>query len=239
MKFWWWKFSSDSNIGNFGDIITPVILDYFKIPYEYSKDDYEAISTGSIIKKARPGTIVLGSGIIGTTNGCDPQADYRFVRGPITRQHVLDNGGQCPEIYGDPAMLLPLLRYSATKKYDLGLIPHWSQYEMVKQRYPKHFIIDLRTDDPLKTLDEITQCRSIASSSLHGIITAHAYGIPAALLEFDPLKGDGSKFLDHYRAIGTEPELSTVKDPKFSVGSVDLAPIVNVFQDLQHQIQCA
>jgi hypothetical protein len=240
MKFWWWTGAGGSaGAGNFGDIITPAILDHFKIPYEYSKDDYQAISTGSIIKKARAGTIVLGSGIIGTTNGCDPQADYRFVRGPLTQQHILNSGGQCPKIYGDPAMLLPLIRDSAKKKYDLGLIPHWSQYERVKNRYPKHFVVNMRTDDPMRTLYEITQCRSVASSSLHGIITAHAYDIPAALLEFDPLKGDGTKFLDHYQAVNVEPELSTIKDPKFSIGSVDLAPIVNVFQDLQHQIQCA
>lgn len=236
MKFWWWK---GAYPGNFGDVITPTILEYFGIPCEYSKDNYEAISTGSIIKKARAGTIVLGSGILGANNKVDPEADYRFVRGPITRQHIIDNGGQCPEIYSDPAMLLPLIRDSATKKYDYGLIPHWSQYNAIKDRYPKHFVVNMRTDDPIKTLDEITQCRSIAASSLHGIITAHAYGIPAALLKFDMLKGDGTKFLDHYQALGIEPELSIIKRPVFSVGSIDLDPIVKIFKDLRDQIQCA
>lgn len=235
MKFWWWTGASP---GNFGDIITPVILDYFGIPWEYSKDDYEAISTGSIIRKTRPGTIVLGSGSMGSANTGHPEADYRFVRGPITRQHIINNGGQCPEIYGDPAMLLPLIRDSAKKKYDYGIIPHWSQYEAVKDRYPKHHVVNMRTTDPLQTLDEITQCRTIAASSLHGIITAHAFGIPAALVEFDPLKGNGTKFLDHYRAINIEPELSSIKRPVFSVGSIDLDPIVKIFKDLRDQIQC-
>jgi hypothetical protein len=200
--------------------------------------EYEAISTGSIIKKARAGTIVLGSGVLGHNNGCDPLADYRFVRGPLTRQHVLNNGGECTEIYGDPAMLLPLLRDSAKKKYDYGIVPHWSQYEIVKNRYPKHHVVNMRTDDPLRTLDEITQCRTIAASSLHGIITAHAYGIPAALIEFDPLKGDGTKFLDHYLAVNVDSELSSVKHPVFSVGSLDLDPIIKIFKDLRDQIQC-
>jgi hypothetical protein len=97
----------------------------------------------------------------------------------------------------------------------------------------------MRTDDPLRTLDEITQCRTVAASSLHGIITAHAYGIPVALLEFGPLKGDGTKFLDHYLAINVNPLLSTVKHPEFSVGSMDLDPIVKIFKDLRDQIQCA
>lgn len=236
MKFWWW---TGADPGNFGDIITPVILDHFGIPWEYSKDDYEAISTGSIIRKTRPGTIVLGSGALGTANIGHPEADYRFVRGPITRQHIIDNGGQCPEIYGDPAMLLPLIRDSAKKKYDYGIIPHWSQYEIIKDRYPKHFVVNMRTNDTLRTLDEITQCRSVAASSLHGIITAHAYGIPAALVEFGLLKGDGTKFMDHYQAINVDLELSSVKRPVFSVGSLNLDPIVKVFKDLRDQIQCA
>ena len=236
MKFWWWKGATP---GNFGDVITPVILDYFGIPWEYSKDDYEAISTGSIIRKTRAGTIVLGSGALGPTNPGHPEADYRFVRGPLTRQRILDNGGKCPEIYGDPAMLLPLIRDSATKKYDYGLIPHWSQYERVRARYPKHYVVNMRTDDPLRTLDEITQCRTIAASSLHGVIAGHAYGIPTALLEFDPLKGDGTKFLDHYLAAGIDPELSSAKHPVFSVGYIDLDPIVKIFNDLRDQIQCA
>jgi hypothetical protein len=236
MKFWWW---TGADPGNFGDIITPVILDYFGIPWEYSKDDYEAISTGSIIRKTRPGTIVLGSGALGNTNTGDPAADYRFVRGPLTRNYIVDIGGQCPEVYGDPAMLLPLLRDSAKKKYDYGIIPHWSQYERIKNLYPKHFVVNTRTDDPLRTLDEITQCRSVAASSLHGIITAHAYGIPAALIEFAPLKGDGTKFLDHYLAVDVDPVLSTVKHPVFSFGSLDLNPVVKIFKDLRDQIQCA
>lgn len=236
MKFWWWKGATP---GNFGDVITPVVLDYFGIPWEYSKDDYKAISTGSIIRKTRAGTIVLGSGALGSTTSGHPEADYRFVRGPLTRQRILDNGGKCPEIYGDPAMLLPLIRDSATKKYDYGLIPHWSQYERVRARYPKHYVVNMRTDDPLRTLDEITQCRTIAASSLHGVIAGHAYGIPTALLEFDPLKGDGTKFLDHYLAAGIDPELSSAKHPVFSVGYIDLDPIVKIFNDLRDQIQCA
>jgi hypothetical protein len=135
-------------------------------------------------------------------------------------------------------MLLPLLRDSAKKKYDYGIVPHWSQYEIVKNRYPKHHVVNMRTDDPLRTLDEITQCRTIAASSLHGIITAHAYGIPAALIEFDLLKGDGTKFLDHYLAVNVDSELSSVKHPVFSVGSLDLDPIIKIFKDLRDQIQC-
>lgn len=235
MKFWWW---TGGDQGNFGDILTPVILDYFGADYEYSKHDFEAISTGSIAKMARPGTVVLGSGIMSIKDGCCPQAQWKFVRGPITRQQVLQDGGHCPEIYGDPGMLLPLIYNDSKKIYDVGIVPHYSQYAEVKQRFHKHRVINLRTNDVAKTVQELTECRALISSSLHGIIAAHAYGIPVARVEFSrPIKGDGSKFLDHYAAVGADPIISSVKNPVFTHGSLDLKPVIEIFQNLCDQIQ--
>jgi hypothetical protein len=235
IKFWWWDGSWP---GNLGDILTPLILDHFGIPYTHSRD-FEAISTGSIVKVARAGTIVLGSGIIGLRDYACPAADYRFVRGPYTRQHVLSFGGTCPEIYGDPAMLMPEIIDPAPKLYDLGIVPHYSHYEEAKKRYPKHMVINLRTNNCVETIKQITQCRHIVSSSLHGIILAHAYGIPAAWTEFSTgLKGDGVKFLDHYASVGiTDPVKSTVKNPVFTTAGLDLNPLKQAFETLRDQIQ--
>jgi hypothetical protein len=235
IKFWWWNGAWP---GNLGDILTPLILDYFKIPWT-NTTDFEAISTGSIVKVARAGTIVLGSGIISQRDYACPEADYRFVRGPYTRDRVLSFGGTCPEIYGDPAMLMPLIVDVAPKAYDLAIIPHYSQYEQVKERYPKHMVIKLRTNDCVETVKQITQCRHVVSSSLHGIILAHAYGIPAAWTEFSTgLKGDGVKFLDHYASVGiTDPIKSTVKNPVFTTAGLDLKPLQQAFETLRDQSQ--
>ena len=234
IKFWWWNGAGNANLG---DVLTPLILKHFGIPYVWDKN-FEAISTGSIIKVAQPGTMVLGSGILGQKDRVCIEADYRFVRGPLTRQHILQAGGQCPEIYGDPAMLMPLIVDPEPAVYDVGIVPHYIHYEACKQKYPKHQVINMKTKDPIMTIKHITQCRHIVSSSLHGIILAHAYGIPAAWTEFDPpIKGDGVKFLDHYAAVGASAVRSSVKHPVYSQAKLSIAPIIEIFNDLQSQYQ--
>jgi len=183
----WWV----SSTPNFGDLLTPEILNYFNIPWHKSSyDDFNLISVGSIAKVAKPKTIVLGSGIMGESENLCAEADWKFVRGPFTRNRILMCGGSCPEIYGDPAMLLPLICDESKKEFDVGIVPHYVDQQYVKENYPEFKIIDVKNLNPLETAKEITKCRSIISSSLHGIICAHAYNIPAAWVPFsNKLKG--------------------------------------------------
>jgi len=215
MKVWWVQTPTP---GNYGDILTPRILKHFGIRFEQAgSQDFNTISIGSIAKTARAGTRVLGSGIMNLSDKLDPRAIWEFVRGPITRDRVLEMGGQCPEIYGDPAMLLPLLCPESRKSTDIGIVPHYVDYQHVKENYPQYRVINLLNKNPMIPARQITSCRYIISSSLHGIITAHAYGIPAAWMIFTGrLKGDNSKFLDHYQAMKMELYLSTWDDLRFT-----------------------
>jgi hypothetical protein len=55
-------------------------------------------------------------------------------------------------------------------------------------------------------VEAITACHAILSSSLHGLIVAEAYGVPAAWMTItDKVKGGGFKFCDYYLATGREP----------------------------------
>ena len=70
------------------------------------------LAIGSILHLARDGDIVWGSGLNGKigVSGYDFSAiQFRAVRGPLTREFVQRNGGVCPEIYGDPGLLVPAL----------------------------------------------------------------------------------------------------------------------------------
>ena len=148
----------------------------------------------------------------------------------MTRAVCLAQGYDCPEVYGDPALHLPLY-YSPpsppptptkTKPYKLGILPHYVDYGQVKTRLkttPGHkkqhlLLIDVLIDVSVdmskgvqRVIDQIVSCETILSSSLHGIIVAHAYGIPAGWIRFSSkLSGDGIKFLDYYASQGVKLE---------------------------------
>lgn len=228
---WWVK-----NDKNFGDLLTPHIFNYFNIPYTFtSKNQADILCIGSIARHAKNNTIVLGSGIINSKKEkLNPNADWRFVRGPYTRQRILDCGGACPKIYGDAAMLLPLLCSPEEKKYEVGIVPHFVDYSIVKEKYLGYNIINVVNEDPLLVAREITKCKKIISSSLHGIIAAHAYGIPAAWVKFsNNVKGDDIKFKDHYASVGLEAKLSTIEHPIFTTGNYNTNEIEEIFASLK------
>lgn len=231
MNLWW--LGSKNGQGNFGDILTPFIFDYFGINYTWvpSYKAAEAISVGSIARRAGKGVKVLGSGIISRTDKLSADADWEFVRGPITRNRILELGGNCPKIYGDPALLLPKI-YNPTidKSFDVGYVPHNVDYKIISQKYNN--VINLRTKNYKSVIDNILKNKKIVSSSLHGVIVAHAYGIPAAWVKsINNLKGDDVKFEDYFLSVGIKNFIqSTYENPVFiNPGVINLDPIIEIF----------
>lgn len=220
--------------GNFGDILTPFILNHYGIDVKHvhwnNIQQADVICVGSIARLAIANTIVLGSGIMNKGEKLCADAEWQWVRGPLTRTAVLKNGGRCPEIYGDPAMLLPRI-YPGTSSttHKIGIIPHHVDYELVAQQYPDAFIIDLVTPNPETVIAQLTNCEKIISSSLHGIVAAHAYGIPAAWVKFsNKIRGDDSKFHDHYLSMNLEANMSTVDRPHFQLGKYNSSLINDI-----------
>jgi hypothetical protein len=227
MNIWW---SKKPEPGNFGDILTPYILNHFGIKHKYAdKAQCDTLCVGSIAKFARDGVKVLGSGTARASDILCKDADWRFVRGPYTRQYVLRDGGDCPPVYGDPALLLPLFCEGAPKKrYKIGIVPHYVDYEEVTKIYNGHHIIDVLNSNPLEVAYQISECEKIVSSSLHGIIAAHAYNIPAAWVEFsDKVSGDGTKFKDHFSSVSCETIKSTPSSITYQVGKYNTQKIID------------
>jgi len=223
---------------NFGDILTPYILDHFNIKHEMvsTVEHANAMSIGSIIHRATENMIVLGSGAMHSKHLLNSNADYRFVRGPLTRQRIIESGGSCPKIYGDPALLLPLFCNESKKEYDVGIVPHYVDYDEIKKKYPQYKIINLTNPNPLEVAKEITKCRSIISTSLHGIIAAHAYGIPASWLMYsNKLKGNNIKFRDYFASVGLDTQVAKkISDVKFTTGTLpNLNTLLEKFKELQ------
>lgn len=203
----WW--SKGPNPGNFGDILNPYLIEKItgNVP-RFSPRGRGLLAIGSVIKFAQKGTTVWGTGCSRKSDYVSSEAVYQSVRGPLTRDIVRKSGGWCDTIYGDPALLLPsIYNPSIRKKHQLGYIPHYiHQKEYVES--DAHFIDILRAsyDDIEEFICELKSCEAILSTSLHGIIVANAYGIPARWATFknssNKVSGDDMKFEDYFLSVG-------------------------------------
>lgn len=198
-------------------------------------------------------TEIWGAGIIDGNKliRCKPQKVYA-VRGPLTRKKLLDHDIECPEVYGDPALLIS--RYykpKVPKKYLYGFIPHRSNLERIDDITVDGGLISERTDILVIDLskydkwtdivDQICGCENILSGSLHGVIMAEAYGIPNLWIEFGKsLIGGHFKFHDFFLSIGRDRENPyIIKDYKLHIndikkelsswqpGNINLQPLID------------
>lgn len=86
------------------------------------------------------------------------------------------------------------------KKHRVGIIPHYVDEPRIRELYgDKYHIISMKTSNIEGLVDDILSCGVILSSSLHGIIFSHAYGVPAYHVQFtDFFKNGNFKFSDYY-----------------------------------------
>jgi len=199
---------------NFGDALTPWLIRRVtgQEARFCSPEDprHKYMVTGSIVALAGAATTVWGAGIMDAGDKLDPRATFVAVRGPLTRARALACGAACPEVYGDPALLLPRLHAPrAPRKEGIAIAPHFS--ERPRLLAPGDRPSWLRLLDMQKPVEnviaEIRACSLVAATSLHGLIVSHAFGVPAVWLELRPLpSGDGSKFRDYLRSIGCSRE---------------------------------
>lgn len=167
------------------------------------------------------------------------------VRGPKTRQCLIENGYDCPAIYGDPALLIPLIYFpEIRKKHKLGVVCHYNDAILLENMG----ITDnkeIKIINPSKYnhwhdfIDEILSCEYIISSSLHGIIIGEAYKIKTKWIEFrNADKRSRFKYYDFYESIGKTEEIPMIIDTKIDtiaaidacqsskVGHINLIPLI-------------
>lgn len=178
------------------------------VPYNYSNEYFMAI--GSVLQLATNKTIVWGSGLISDRYlPIKPPKEILSVRGPLTRKVLVDAGISCPEIYGDPALISPLY-YSpnCSKKFDLGIIPHYidKKNKFFLQNFSDVIkVIDINNPDYKQIVNDILSCKKIISSSLHGLIIADAYDVPALRVKFsNKIVGGDFKFNDYFLSVKRE-----------------------------------
>lgn len=207
MKIYFWNARK-----NFGDALTPLLLKKFcKLDSEWSKaKDAELVMVGSILEHLPEdfNGIIAGAGKLHYhTKLKFPNAQILGVRGKLTAKHL---GLQGDYVLGDAGLLANELVPLEDKIYELGIVPHWSDTELEKnpkflQYNPKIIRV---ADDPLKVIKEISLCKKIVSSSLHGIITADAFNIPRrielapSMVKKPKQEGGDYKWQDYHSSLG-------------------------------------
>ncbi len=202
---------------NLGDVISPVILanmlEMLKIDRNKQvKKTKHLYVVGSIITAGCQDCTVWGSGLLNTTildRLKHRELDFRAVRGPISRTILMEYGFRVPEVYGDPAILMPMFfNPDVEKRYAVSVIPH--MIEKARYRNCGQHLIDIMTDDYQFFIREIKASKLVISSSLHGLILAEAYGVPAILLK---PQVSMLKYYDYYCSTGraTFPIAKTVE----------------------------
>jgi pyruvyltransferase len=185
----------EANLNNFGDVLSHHLIERIVgSPVDvYSpkqhKGQKKLLAIGSIFYFASDGDVIWGSGVNGKTLS---PTDYRFidldiraVRGPLSRQFLQEHCRvRCPEVYGDPALLFPYFfpefKKSTNPEYDYLIVPHYTEIGLFsKEQYPN---VVFPTDPWEEVVKKIVNSKFVISSSLHGIIVAESFGIPARML---------------------------------------------------------
>lgn len=234
--FWWSeKVLMGKSLENYGDLLGKYLVEKIsgrQSIFKHSKQKHwfdtgkVLVTIGSILANVNKRCVVWGSGIISKSVPVK-KATFLAVRGPQTRAFLLEKGYDVPEVYGDPAILLPnYYKPKVEPIFTIGIIPHYSDYKMVKDWYHDNenvTVIDLMTNDIEATTDSILQCKHIVSSSLHGIIVAQAYGIPAVWQKFsDNLFGDDIKFQDYFESVGIDSYQPEIIDQPLDHNSLEM-----------------
>ncbi len=238
---------------NFGDCLSPYILEKISGKKSVYVEQNASIITfmviGSILGTDVSNSVIWGNGFAwkySDTEIVKKPLEICAVRGKLTRIKFLEHGIDCPEVYGDPALLLPkFYNPKPIKKYRLGIIPHIVDYESVVFHYNNKdvlpediLIIDLRIsaeNSIEKIIDKILECEKTISGSLHGLIVSNAYGIDSLWVEFSKkIQGDGFKFWDYFSCLDIVPYLpiQPLKIKGFDY-IINLIPKANIIIDLE------
>jgi len=175
-------------VNNFGDLLGPMvtrrITDAERVTAPPAGGP-RLLTVGSIMGLASDGDVIWGTGVNGKVAVDSHQftnLDVRAVRGPRTATFLRDRGLEVPDVFGDPALLIPELYpqwRDTPKRRKIGVLPNFHDLAS----YGSHPDLISPLAPAVEVIDEIVSCELVIASSLHGVIIAEAFGIPAIALE--------------------------------------------------------
>ncbi|MEM9212361.1 MAG: glycosyltransferase family 2 protein [Pseudomonadota bacterium] len=209
---------------NFGDLLSPLLvsrLSHTNVNKETTANSGPyLLGVGSIIQTIdKPGAHIWGSGLLRELTpqwqkklADNPIAQVHAVRGHLTRNELITKLDlEVPEVYGDPALLLPrVIKFSdARKRSGIAFCPHLAHQKQFQNISDPHLrLIDVR-DHPIEVIRSLAHAEVVLSSSLHGLVVAQAYGIPWVWITVGgkPLDGSNFKFHDFFSTLSMDQPL--------------------------------
>ncbi len=229
---------------NFGDAISRTIVSHVSGREVVWANHHacEMYALGSLMKsvsnhQAQPREkgrkpFLWGTGAMAGLPGLEFLRNVRvaLLRGPITAALMQRDD----RVFGDTGLLIADALGKAPKREDVvGLVPHMHfaddpRFLEIAEKNPRIKLIDVRDDDPHEVVRQIASCAHVISQSLHGLVTADAYGIPNTWLDPQGIHGGAMlKFHDYAagigRAMGTPIDPRQIEEVAASAPQGDLA----------------
>lgn len=192
---YWWRPNVPHRHGihsNFGDELNPYLYRLLtdKQPRQAKATaKNKVLAIGSILANAQAGDVVWGSGLNGKVRDESGQIRlppspsaiaFNAVRGPLTRNLLVEAGANVPETYGDPSLLLRLFHPPNPERRGTLVIPHFSDLAgtLAHWSHPRETVVWNVDSGVEATLAAINSAALVVTSALHGIILAEALGVP-------------------------------------------------------------
>ncbi len=189
---------------NFGDLLGPLIVERIRAQRRLSRPQRRGprlLAVGSIMRLAHAGDVVWGAGINGKTvdETVFPRVDVRAVRGPRTAAVLRSFGNDVPDVFGDPALLIPQLWSDEELGVDRGtgglvLMPNYND----ARQWPEHALSP--RGGALERVRQLASAERVVASSLHALVIAEAYSVPAVPVASS--KEPPFKYEDYYEGTG-------------------------------------
>lgn len=215
---------------NFGDHLAEIVtrqllaLQGLTLDQEVTKSA-RLLTIGSVLQYSADNDHIWGTG----WNGKVPEVMFKSkrlhvhaVRGPLTREFLRCRGFTVPEIYGDPALLMPHLfrdRFAPCAVRDYVFVPNLHDLSILPPQ-TAHVISPLQGWN--RVIEQIMQAKLVLASSLHGLVIAEAYGIPARYVRLSETE-NLFKYKDYYLGTGrleSEIEYATSIEQGLEMGGM-------------------
>jgi pyruvyltransferase len=200
-------------VRNVGDLMGPVVVRALAREFDLPRasERRRLLTVGSILHLARDGDVVWGSGLNPKAGG-EPVAadlDLRAVRGPRTAALLAGrHGSAVPGAYGDPALLLGalfphLVRTDRDRTHAVTVVPNLNDLAGISPAARRGVLNPRRR--ARHVLRAIAASRFVVGSSLHGVVLAEAFGVPARAVR--GASENTLKYEDYYLATGRDPDV--------------------------------